>query len=88
MQLYELARNTGYTETFDEFKAHFGSYLESNGDIISMDEYTGQYLVTPLPSVEQILRTTNKVLRHDVIVEPIPYAAVSNDAGGRTVTIG
>ena len=88
MQLYELARNTGYEDTFEEFKSHFGAYLESGDSIINVDEYTGQYTVTPLPDVEQILRTNNKILKHDIIIQPIPYAAVSNNAGGKTVTIG
>ena len=88
IQLYELAHKTGYTGTFDEFKAHFGEYLESGDTIINVDEYTGQYTVTPLPNVEQILRTDNKVLRHDIVIEPIPYYETSNDAGGYTVIIG
>lgn len=88
MQLYELARNTGYTGTFDEFKSHFGAYLESGDSIINVNEYTGQYTVTPLPNVEQILRTDNKILKHDIVVEPIPYYETSNDAGGYTVIIG
>ena len=88
IQLYDLARNSGYTETFEEFKAHFGAYLESGDTIIRTDEYTGQYTVTPLPNLEQILRTDNKVMRHDVTVEPIPFFKTSNDAGGYTVTIG
>ena len=88
VQLYELARNTGYQDTFEEFKAHFGSYLENGDSIINVNEYTGQYTVTPLPNVEQILRTDNKILKHDIVIEPIPYAVVSNTAGGKTVTIG
>ena len=35
IQLYELARNTGYTESFEEFKSHFGAYLEANDGIIN-----------------------------------------------------
>ena len=88
MQLYELACNTGYEDTFEEFKSHFGAYLESGSSVINVDEYTGQYTVTPLPNLEQILRTNNKILKHDIVIQPIPYAAVSNNAGGKTVTIG
>lgn len=87
-QLYELAAQTGYKGTFDEFRHYFGEYLESGDSIIDYDEYTGQYSVTPLPNVEQILRTRNKVLKHDVVIEPIPYAEVSNSAGGVTCIIG
>ena len=88
VQLYELAERTGYEYSFEEFKSNFGAYLESKDTIINVDEYTGQYIVTPLPELEQILRTDNKILKHDITVEPIPYYETSNDAGGYTVIIG
>ena len=87
-QLYQLAANTGYNGTFDEFKISFGTYLESDGSLIDYDIYTGEYTVTALPEVEQILRTRNKILTHDIVIEPIPQHEVDNKAGGRTVTIG
>lgn len=87
-QLYGLAAKTGYLGTFEEFKEHFGEYLESGDSIIDYDAYTGQYEVTPLPNVEQILRTHNKVLKHDIVIQPIPYYETTNDAGGYTVIIG
>ena len=87
-QLYALAATTGFTGTFEDFKLHFGAYLESNDITIDYDTYTGQYEVTPLPSVEQILRTKKKVLQDDITVGPIPYYETSNDAGGYTVIIG
>lgn len=87
-QLYELAAQTGYKGTFEEFRKFFGEYLESGDSIIDYDEYQGEYIVTPLPSVEAILRTRNKVLKHDIVINPIPYAEVSNNAGGVTCIIG
>lgn len=87
-QLYELAAQTGYHGTFDEFRHYFGEYLESGDSIIDYDEYQGQYTCTPLPTVEQILRTRNKVLKHDIVIDPIPYSEVSNTAGGITCIIG
>ena len=87
-ELYALASKTGYLGTFEEFKAHFGEYLESGESIIDYDTYTGQYEVTPLPNLEQILRTRNKVLKHDVVIQPIPYYETTNNAGGYTVIIG
>lgn len=87
-QLYELASKTGYTGSFDEFKEHFGEYLNSDGSLINYDIYTGQYEITALPEVEQILRTEKKILLADIVVKPIPYYEVSNDAGGITVSIG
>lgn len=87
-QLYELAVQTGFTGSFNEFRAHFGEFLESDTSVIGYDDYTGEYTVTPLPNVEQILRTRGKNLKHDVVIEQIPYFETSNQAGGYTVTIG
>lgn len=90
-RIYNLAAKTGYTGTLEEFKQNFGTYLKENKIIITPDnieEYVGQYEVIPLPLVEQILQTTNKVLVEDVVVAPIPYATVSNLAGGYTAIIG
>lgn len=87
-ELYALASKTGYLGTFEEFKAHFGEYLESDESIIDYDAYTGQYAVTPLPNLEQILRTSNKILKHDIVIQPIPYYETTNNAGGYTVIIG
>lgn len=87
-QLYQLAAKTGYSGTFEEFKEHFGAYLNTDGSLIDYDVYTGEYEVTALPNVEQILRTKNKLVTHDIVIEPIPYYETSNDAGGYTVVIG
>jgi hypothetical protein len=38
--------------------------------------------------LDQILRTEDKVLSEDIVIEKIPYAEVSNTAGGTTVIIG
>ena len=49
--------------------------------------YKGEYEV--IPSVlEQILETKNKYLIDNVTVAQIPYHTVSNESGGKTVTIG
>ena len=87
-QLYQLARNTGFSGSFNDFKNYFGEYLESGDSIIDYDAYQGQYTVTPLPNVDQILRTRHKLLQHDIVIEPIPYAETTNNAGGVTVIIG
>jgi len=50
--------------------------------------YNGNYSATPMAHIAQILRTQGKILLDDVVVEEIPYAEVSNEAGGHTVTIG
>lgn len=89
-RMYILAAKTGYTGTLDDFKAKFGAYLEAN-NIISQEDfnkYVGQYEVTPLPLMEQVLQTTNKILTDNIVVAPIPYATTSNLAGGYTAIIG
>ena len=54
---------------------------------ITGDMYEGPYDVTP--KIEsQILATRNHTMRSDVTVFEIPYAEVSNPAGGKTATIG
>lgn len=53
----------------------------------SEDYYTGPYEVTPDVDGE-ILETGRKLMTRDVTINPIPYAEVSNNMGGKTVTIG
>jgi len=38
--------------------------------------------------LSQILRTNDKIMTDNVVVEPIPYYETTNDAGGYTVIIG
>lgn len=52
------------------------------------DIYTGQYEVTPQFYYGTELETANKVATRNITVSAIPVEAVSNPAGGRTVTIG
>ena len=89
-RLYTLARQTGFTGTFDDFKKGFGAYLEANNIITKEDfeTYMGQYEVTPLPLLEQILQTKDKVLEENIIIQPIPYHQTTNMSGGYTITIG
>lgn len=51
-----------------------------------LPKYQGNYSVTPRARAQSIT-TTGKYLSDDVIVEAIPYAEVSNNANGTTVTI-
>lgn len=50
--------------------------------------YNGNYRITPLARVDQVLRTNDRVLTDNVIIEHIPYYETTNDAGGYTVIIG
>lgn len=49
--------------------------------------YNGEYTVTPAPR-SQVLETSRKVMRNNVVVQGIPYYEVSNLSGGYTANIG
>ena len=51
------------------------------------EKYTGSYEVTPRAN-EQKLHTASKIMMDDVTIKEIPYAEVTNPAGGTTVIIG
>lgn len=51
------------------------------------EDYDGSYILTP-DADQQIISTNDRHLTKDIIIQPIPYAEVSNDANGYTVTIG
>ena len=52
-----------------------------------LPKYEGAYVVTPAPQ-DQALATAQTYLDADIRVEKIPYAEVTNNAGGMTATIG
>lgn len=58
-----------------------------SADTTEYDVYDGSYQVTP-KTVSQTLVTANKLMQADVMVNEIPYAEVTNNSGGKTVTIG
>ena len=69
--LYVQAQKTGFIGTLEDFKQRYGAYIESADpqsiyDLI--ENYTGQYHITPLVSIEQVLHTKNKILNQDIIV--------------------
>lgn len=73
--LFAQAKKTGFTGTFEDFKLRYGAYVEAADpqemhDLI--ENYTGTYHITPLVSIEQVLKTKNKVLNQDIIIDPIP----------------
>lgn len=79
--LYAQAAKTGFTGTFEDFKLRYGGYIEAADpqDIYDIIEnYTGTYHITPLVGIEQILKTKNKVLNQDIIIDPIPDAVIDN----------
>ena len=73
--LFAQVRKTGFTGTFEDFKQRYGAYAEAADpqDIYDLIEnYTGTYRITPLVSIEQVLKTKNKVLNENIIIDPIP----------------
>ena len=58
--LFTQAKKTGFTGTFEDFKQRYGVYVEATDpqDIQDLIEnYTGTYHITPLVSIEQVLKT-------------------------------
>ena len=77
--LYVQAQRTGFIGTFEDFKLRYGAYIEATDpqDMQHIIEnYTGAYHITPLVGIEQILKTANKVLNQDIIIEAIPETAI------------
>lgn len=55
---------------------------------IGIETYQGAYVVTPHTQNAYTLETAQKLMDADIHVQKIPFAEVSNTAGGTTVTIG
>ena len=49
--------------------------------------YQENYSVTPKAGVQQVLKTANKLLTEDIIINPIPYYETTNPSDGITVYI-
>lgn len=56
--------------------------------IDNLPTYDGSFVVTPSADNVQTLKTAGKYNESDITVDKIPYAEVSNPAGGVTVIIG
>lgn len=72
-------------ETGQDLEVDFGA-ISQIGDV-DLDPYDGDYQVRPQLDA-QTLDTAQKYMVRDLEVEKIPIYAVSNNAGGTTVTIG
>ena len=86
--LYAQAQKTGFSGTFEDFKLRYGLYIESTDPMDPqnfLENYTGKYHIIPLVGIEQTLKTKNKVLNQDIIVEAIPEDLIpaSNPYTGR-----
>jgi hypothetical protein len=71
-------------ESESSFDAIFEHY---QGGADAVEAYDGEYEVTPRIEA-QTLQTAEKLMVNDVTVHAIPYAEVTNTAGGITATIG
>ena len=80
--LFTQLKRIGYTGDYEDFKKSY----EELTPLITV--YEGQYTVTPMAEVDQILRTKDTHMGDNVVVEKIPYYETTNDAGGYTVIIG
>ena len=79
--------NVKFEENAQVFNATFGEIYKVGGGNTDLPIYDGNYDVTPKVD-SQRLDTAQKVMRSDLTVLAIPYAEVSNNANGKTVTIG
>lgn len=52
------------------------------------DIYGGEYEIIPKAFEEQVLPTSNRVLKEDVVVKEVPFYETGNDSGGMTAYIG
>ena len=59
----------------------------SMGEVMIYPTYKGEYEVIPRAD-PQTLETADLVMNADVEIAGIPYAEVSNESNGKTVTIG
>ena len=50
--------------------------------------FSGEYVVIPSPTDDVVFLTAQKYMNSNIRVNKIPYAEVSNNSGGMTVTIG
>lgn len=84
----ELSPGEGFTAEFQDgqsLEADFGATTKIDAE--NVDPYIGEYEVTPMLK-KQTLDTAQKLMSADLQVNEIPIYAVSNNAGGTTVTIG
>lgn len=50
--------------------------------------YSGSYTVESAAGMQSVIATKGKLMSDNITVLEIPFASVSNDSGGKTVTIG
>lgn len=79
--LYAQAKKTGFSGSFEDFNQRYGAYVEAATpqDVYDLiDNYTGAYRITPLVGIEQKLKTKNKLLNQDIIIDPAPETIIGD----------
>lgn len=88
----EIRTSLGNIEVKDiNYSTGIISKIETNleiktGIITEGIPYDGDYEIIPT-TFEQILPTKTKVMKEDVNIHSIPYHDISNESGGRTISI-
>lgn len=78
------------TSTVPELKIQVEKQIKIGIDAkqtVGTPAYDGQTTIIPSADKDIVLPTANRVVNKNISVLAIPYAAVSNDAGGYTVSI-
>lgn len=55
---------------------------------VELPAYDGEYVITPSTEEAQTLLTAQTFVDSNIKIEKVPYAEVTNNSGGKTVTIG
>lgn len=80
----------------DELLYQLGTLEVSEEEVVELEvsegtcetsTYHGEYTIVP-KVYETELKTKNKFMSDNILVEKIPYSSVDNLAGGQTLTIG
>ena len=91
-----MKMNVTFSERTSTQNVRFGEnttpFSTSIKDVVAVTgaktAYDGEYSVTSSAECDITLPTAHKILKEDIKVNKIPYAEVSNNTGGLTVTIG
>ncbi len=83
----QLVKHKQYFGKISDQTKPYGSLAPKLSDSI-YEVYTEVYEIIPKAKEDQTLRTKNKLMRNDVVIQEIPYFEVSNDMDGTTIYIG
>lgn len=78
--------NARFQQKRQPFDVCFGK-VHHLTEYVGGDPYDGEYDITPKVEA-QTMPTKEKIMLEDVTIRAIPYAEVTNQSNGKTVTIG